>query len=139
MSEGIYRNHNGRQIDRTLVHLDHVCANDYIRVVTRESGRGPNTALHKYVIASAEALPISIQLAFPRNHVLSSQACNQFFTMHGTTMVFLVGMPFPFGFANYNTYDLVEFLHDVLKVREFPWLLSSIRPHAARAALRSGA
>lgn len=44
--------------------------------------------------------------------------------MHDTTMVFLVGMPFPFGFANYNTYYLVEFLHDVLKVREFPWLLS---------------
>src|SRR6202040_3168851 len=34
-------------------------------------------------------------------HVLSAQVFNRFFTMHGTTMVFLVGMPFLFGFANY--------------------------------------
>ena len=53
------------------------------------------------LVAGAEALLIRIQLAFPRNHVLSAQVYNRFFTMHGTTMVFLVGMPFLFGFANY--------------------------------------
>ena len=53
------------------------------------------------LVAGAEALLIRLQLAFPHNHVLSAQVFNRFFTMHGTTMVFLVGMPFLFGFANY--------------------------------------
>jgi cytochrome c oxidase subunit I len=53
------------------------------------------------LVGGAEALFIRIQLAFPRNHFLSAQVYNRFFTMHGTTMVFLVGMPFLFGFANY--------------------------------------
>jgi cytochrome c oxidase subunit I len=53
------------------------------------------------LIAGAEALLIRLQLAYPHNHVLSAQVYNRFFTMHGTTMVFLVGMPFLFGFANY--------------------------------------
>jgi cytochrome c oxidase subunit 1 len=53
------------------------------------------------LVAGAEALLIRIQLAYPHNHVLSAQVYNRFFTMHGTTMVFLVGMPFLFGFANY--------------------------------------
>jgi cytochrome c oxidase subunit I len=53
------------------------------------------------LVAGAEALFIRIQLAYPLNHVLSAQVYNRFFTMHGTTMVFLVGMPFLFGFANY--------------------------------------
>ena len=53
------------------------------------------------LVAGAEALLIRLQLAYPHNHVLSAQVFNRFFTMHGTTMVFLVGMPFLFGFANY--------------------------------------
>src|SRR6202140_1467518 len=53
------------------------------------------------LIAGAEALLIRLQLAYPHNHVLSAQVFNRFFTMHGTTMVFLVGMPFLFGFANF--------------------------------------
>jgi cytochrome c oxidase subunit 1 len=53
------------------------------------------------LVAGAEALLIRIQLAYPHNHILSAQVYNRFFTMHGTTMVFLVGMPFLFGFANY--------------------------------------
>src|SRR5580704_12442878 len=53
------------------------------------------------LIAGAEAMLIRLQLAYPRKHVLSAQVFNRFFTMHGTTMVFLVGMPFLFGFANY--------------------------------------
>src|SRR3954465_13769401 len=53
------------------------------------------------LVAGAEALFIRLQLAYPHNHVLSAQIFNRFFTMHGTTMVFLVGMPFLFGFANY--------------------------------------
>jgi cytochrome c oxidase subunit 1 len=53
------------------------------------------------LVAGAEALFIRLQLAYPHNHVLSAQVFNRLFTMHGTTMVFLVGMPFLFGFANY--------------------------------------
>jgi cytochrome c oxidase subunit 1 len=53
------------------------------------------------LVAGAEALAIRIQLAIPNNHFLSPEFYNEMFTMHGTTMVFLVGMPILFGFANY--------------------------------------
>jgi cytochrome c oxidase subunit I len=53
------------------------------------------------VIAGLEATVMRIQLAIPHNHFVSPQTFNQLFTMHGTTMVFLVGMPLLFGFANY--------------------------------------
>ena len=53
------------------------------------------------LVAGAEALAIRIQLAWPDNHFLSPELYNEMFTMHGTTMVFLVGMPILFGFANY--------------------------------------
>ena len=54
-----------------------------------------------FFVAGVEASLIRIQLAAPNNHFLSPQVFNQLFTMHGTTMVFLVGMPLIFGFANY--------------------------------------
>jgi cytochrome c oxidase subunit 1 len=53
------------------------------------------------LVAGAEALAIRVQLAQPNNKFLSPQVYNRFFTMHGTTMVFLVGMTIIFGFANY--------------------------------------
>jgi cytochrome c oxidase subunit 1 len=53
------------------------------------------------LVGGAEAIAIRIQLAKPNNHFLSPQVYNRFFTMHGTTMVFLVGMTMIFGFANY--------------------------------------
>src|ERR1700747_2546992 len=53
------------------------------------------------LVAGAEAICIRIQLARPDNHFLDPAVFNRFFTMHGTTMVFLVGMPILFGFANY--------------------------------------
>src|SRR5271154_2668516 len=54
-----------------------------------------------FVVAGIEAALIRIQLAIPNNHFLTPQVFNQLFTMHGTTMVFLVGMPLIFGFGNY--------------------------------------
>src|SRR5260221_14793024 len=54
-----------------------------------------------FVVGGLEASLMRIQLAAPNNHFLSPQVFNQLFTMHGTTMVFLVGMPLIFGFANY--------------------------------------
>src|SRR6202161_2105393 len=53
------------------------------------------------VIGGLEATAMRIQLVVPHNHFISPQLFNQLFTMHGTTMVFLVGMPLMFGFANY--------------------------------------
>ncbi|MGB6875479.1 MAG: cytochrome c oxidase subunit I [Candidatus Acidiferrales bacterium] len=48
-----------------------------------------------------EALLMRIQLARPNNNFLSPDAFNQIFTMHGTTMIFLVAMPVLTGMANY--------------------------------------
>jgi cytochrome c oxidase subunit 1 len=53
------------------------------------------------LVGGAEAMVIRIQLAFPQNHFVSPETYNEMFTMHGTTMVFLFGMPILFGFANY--------------------------------------
>lgn len=54
-----------------------------------------------FVVAGIMATLIRIQLAVPRNHFLEPDVFNRLFTMHGTAMVFLVGMPIIFGFANY--------------------------------------
>ena len=54
-----------------------------------------------FVVAGLEATAMRIQLAVPNNDVLSPQVFNRLFTMHGTTMVFLVGMPIIIGMANY--------------------------------------
>ena len=53
------------------------------------------------LVGGAEAMLIRIQLAMPNNHAISPEMYNELFTMHGTTMVFLVGMPILFGIANY--------------------------------------
>ncbi len=53
------------------------------------------------LVAGAEAMAMRIQLAAPNNHFLSPELFNEFFTMHGTTMVFLVGMTIIFGIGNY--------------------------------------
>jgi cytochrome c oxidase subunit I len=59
------------------------------------------TALFFFVIAGVEALFMRLQLALPNNHFLQPDTFNQLFTMHGTTMIFLVVMPVVFGFVNY--------------------------------------
>jgi cytochrome c oxidase subunit 1/cytochrome c oxidase subunit I+III len=59
------------------------------------------TALVFFVIGGIEALLIRTQLAVPNNHFLAPDTYNQIFTMHGTTMIFLVAMPAVFGLVNY--------------------------------------
>jgi cytochrome c oxidase subunit 1 len=54
-----------------------------------------------FVIGGCEALLIRLQLAQPDGTVLSADAYNQMFTMHATTMVFLVIMPAAAAFTNY--------------------------------------
>ena len=58
-------------------------------------------ALVFLVIAGLEAVLMRLQLAVPENHLVSPQVFNRMFTMHGTTMVFFVGIPVLFGFGNY--------------------------------------
>jgi len=53
------------------------------------------------VVGGALALLIRIQLAVPLNHFLPPETFNQFFTMHGTTMIFFVAMPAIFGLVVY--------------------------------------
>jgi cytochrome c oxidase subunit 1 len=59
------------------------------------------SALVFLVIGGLEASVIRWQLAVPNNNVVSPQTYNALFTLHGTTMVFFVGMPILFGFGNY--------------------------------------
>ncbi len=54
-----------------------------------------------FIIGFIEALLMRIQLARPENSFLSPEVYNQIFTMHGTTMIFLVLTPLVFGFATY--------------------------------------
>src|SRR5262249_57617165 len=53
------------------------------------------------LIGGIEALIIRLQLARPNGTVVSAEAFNALFTMHGTTMVFLAIMPFSAAFFNY--------------------------------------
>jgi cytochrome c oxidase subunit I len=59
------------------------------------------TAIGFFLLGGIEALLIRLQLARPEGDVLSADAYNQFFTMHGLTMIFLVVMPLSAAFFNY--------------------------------------
>jgi len=59
------------------------------------------TALVFFVAGGVEAIFIRLQLAVPNNKFLDPDTYNMLFTMHGTTMIFLVAMPALFGLANY--------------------------------------
>src|SRR5580765_1783968 len=59
------------------------------------------TAMFFFVVGGIEALFVRLQLAQPNGTVLSAARYNEFFTMHGTTMVFLMGMPLAAAFGNY--------------------------------------
>ncbi|MBA2325448.1 MAG: cbb3-type cytochrome c oxidase subunit I, partial [Actinobacteria bacterium] len=59
------------------------------------------SALIFFVIGGVEALLLRLQLAGPNGAVLTASQYNQLFTMHGTTMVFLMGMPLAVAFGNY--------------------------------------
>jgi cytochrome c oxidase subunit I+III len=59
------------------------------------------TAFVFFFIAGALALVMRVQLAEPDAHVLDPDTYNQFFTMHGTAMIFLFNTPVLAGFGNY--------------------------------------
>ncbi len=59
------------------------------------------TAFFFLIMGGLEALLLRIQLAGPEGQFLSQGEYNAMFTMHGTTMVFLVVMPMSAAFMNY--------------------------------------
>ena len=59
------------------------------------------TSLTFFVLAASLAMMMKTQLMVPNNTFLTPAQYNQVFTMHGTTMVFLFGMPVLAAFANY--------------------------------------
>lgn len=54
-----------------------------------------------FIVGGLEALMIRGQLASAENDLISPETYNQLFTMHGTTMVFLVIMPLSAAFFNW--------------------------------------
>ena len=59
------------------------------------------TSLFFLAVGGIEALIIRAQLFVPENDLISAELYNQLFTMHGTTMIFLVAMPQAVAFFNY--------------------------------------
>lgn len=54
-----------------------------------------------FLVGGLEAAFMRLQLARAQSEIIDPETFNQLFTMHGTTMVFLVGMPVLLGFGNY--------------------------------------
>lgn len=61
------------------------------------------TALIFFLFGGIEAMLLRVQLAVPNNGFLSPHVYNQIFTMHGTTMIFLVAVPMLIGLGTYLT------------------------------------
>jgi cytochrome c oxidase subunit I len=59
------------------------------------------TALAFFLVAVVFAVLMRTQLIQPRMEFLAPDTYNQIFSMHGTTMIFLFGMPILIGVANY--------------------------------------
>jgi len=59
------------------------------------------TSLIFFAIGGLLALAIRTELADPGQEFLDAETYNQFFTMHGSVMIYLFAVPFAFGLANY--------------------------------------
>src|SRR5215211_549459 len=59
------------------------------------------TSLAWFLVGGLEALIMRWQLKGPNGQVVSAEVFNQLFTMHGTTMIFLVVMPMSAAFFNF--------------------------------------
>src|SRR5512133_1973132 len=60
-----------------------------------------STSLVFFVAGGILALLMRAQLATPNEHFITRNSYNELFTIHGTTMVFLVVVPILAGFGNY--------------------------------------
>ena len=54
-----------------------------------------------FLVGGVEALLMRIQLGSPDNTFLDPTTYNQLFTLHGTTMIFMVVVPIAAGFGNF--------------------------------------
>ena len=87
-----------------------------------------------------------LQLAWSGLHIVPPETFNRLFTMHGTTMVFLVGIPIVFGFGNYlvplmiGARDLAFPRLNALRVLDLPLrgAAAPLQLHRRRGALRRG-
>jgi cytochrome c oxidase subunit 1 len=59
------------------------------------------SALFFFLVGGVEAMLLRIQLTRANLQIISPELYNQLFTMHGTTMIFLMAMPILAGFGNY--------------------------------------
>ena len=59
------------------------------------------TALLWFLVGGLEAVTLRAQLQGPNGRLVSAEMYNMLFTMHGTTMVFLVIMPLSAAFFNF--------------------------------------
>ncbi len=59
------------------------------------------SAIFFFLVGFTEAMLMRIQLARPENSFLTPEAYNQIFSMHGTTMIFMVLTPMLIGFGTY--------------------------------------
>ncbi|MGH9050223.1 MAG: cbb3-type cytochrome c oxidase subunit I, partial [Acidimicrobiia bacterium] len=59
------------------------------------------TSLTFFAIGGLLALAIRTELGDPGREFLDPETFNQFFTMHGSIMIYLFAVPFGFGLANY--------------------------------------
>jgi cytochrome c oxidase subunit 1 len=60
-----------------------------------------SSALFFLVVAGLMASVIRLQLAVPNSNIVAPDTFNRLFTVHGTAMVFFVGMPIVAGLSNY--------------------------------------
>ena len=92
-----------------------------------------------FVLGGIEALMIRVQLAVPGNTFLDPGAYNAVFTMHGTTMIFLVVMPLLLGFANYFVpLQIGARRHGVPPPERLELLAAAVRGPDAVLRLRGG-
>jgi cytochrome c oxidase subunit I+III len=59
------------------------------------------TAIAFLIAGGIEALVVRLQLTLPNEHLIGPETYNQFFTMHGTTMIYWYAFPILAGFGNY--------------------------------------
>jgi cytochrome c oxidase subunit I+III len=78
------------------------------------AGRIIGTAFLFFMVAGALALLMRLQLVQPLNNLVSPELYNQLFTMHGSTMMYLVIVPMMEGFA-------IMILPFILGNREMPF------------------
>ena len=103
------------------------------------------SSLGFFLVGGVEALLMRLQLALPENRLLSPEAYDQLFTLHGTTMIFLVTVPMLVGLGKLPCSAHDRGARHGLSATERPGLLvvplrwfSSLLQHSGRKCARHG-